>query len=1394
MKKTALSNSESSTSPRKRKTAPLKNSEPVYSTENLQNLSDLLRFFQYHYENNPIDDEKAVVIRLDELFDDDSPISNEFKNEKNVSSLDSEISKFFSSLATNTHIKKLHIDFRNFNGPKIFGDVIIFDKFVSGIKRNQTLEEVKLEYLYHADMKLFFENLETTKIKRVLLNQIGHCDFSHTKNISKRIFELSFKDCHSVYVNFIGNALKNNEEKNIQKFSIKNPSLNPMQRNERQSYMHLIDTLGDFRNLKVLELDHCGLDNEGLQKIAEMVKKKAEKNEFLEELSIMGNEFYDFEIFLEIWFNVKKIVHAKLENLITTIENLQKLREKYPQQNSIWTQCTIINFDVYQFLGMSVNASKDQIRSLLIRFPFSGSIEHDMKIASVLFEGYPKNIIEDKYNQIMDHFVKLVVHNPIVIQSANKGRTQKLFDISDIRFKNRLTKSVNLMAASEKTYPFCEIGSTRSQNKIYSLNEKMAIEALKTGINPYTQIKIKPCHPEDPEIEALVEKMIQIVKINEGDDFMKDVDDRVQKTASFLEKNSLKRTLVKHSNEKASKKQKTALMLGEIQEKKKEILFNKNDCENEIHDLSKEAFEIFRKWKEDVFTMGKVFFPIPPRVSAEFARSRPCNSVVLYRGMSWREKYLFENFLKSKTFKQKNWVNGQEEIWITDEYKTFHSWTFDFFVAKNFAQYDENKYGIILECRFQPEDIVADFTKFRSYNIMDEEKEIIVRPMKLTCKITEIIKDKIVTYEDENMELVSFLEAGYEDTKMRTKMSNLMKKNFDPNTIVHNLPFYWHLMMKNWNSILDIVLPRIDTTKNTKFKNSSLIARLIDFLENVSDMDRQTFIYYIEKNFEKVYKTPESKRIVFQESGDDVHCWFLNQINEKRYDFIFRLFQSNMNGESVEDDAHASFWRKFLEPLKINILVNNLDFYEAMDEYFRNLEEKPFNETKYKRARSQLFSLQNEIGTGNLGLNFETEFKKYFYYKSMDTILKTFVHEHFHLKETSQNMLEIRSSVEKNVYIAITLTSSPENEVLLNISCLNVKDQVKSIIFERLTNKLYNILKREYNFIVVKQFHKNQNNQDELILKLIANPQDQEKVLTTSLYHCISAIAALNFDQYKINPNKDLFTTENKTKLHKEEEKGKTYIKNKTKLHKKEELNPFHVEEVNTYVEEEHKLTNESISLLISELESEDSIINYLLLLYNLSDEFLERISKALKKNKSVKKLTIGQNILNDKNIEILFENLKENNHLEKLYLRNNNIGDIGAKAISNYLEKTTSLKLLNIENNQIGDQGASDIAKALEKNRSVNEISLENNQIGDNGAIAIAKALKWNNRIEKLQISLNKIGLEGIIAIMNVIIENHKSIDRTIRYLRINGNLITDTQKKGFEDVMKIIPGEFYF
>jgi hypothetical protein len=1001
-----------------------------------ENFQDLLAFFRYHSTNNIVDD-KMIGIQFGYGFFDRSDISD-------FQLLDVEISKFFTSLATNTHIKQLRIEFSN-PGPAIFNEIILFNKFVSGIKGNQTLETLEILVIANADMELFFDNLETTNIKKLSFYTLVNCDFSRTERISNHILELMFSNCKSEYVSFIANALKNNKEKNIQKFSIRNVNLGYDEiekTNDSASFVKLIDVLSEYRNLKILNLDYCRLGNPELRKIAEMLQKKIQRGSPLEELRIVGNEFYDFEIFLEIWSHVE-VVYTDFQNLLTTSEKLQKLKDAYgdfkqktygdfkefSKQNkkNIWSQCTVLKFNVEDFLFLTVNYPKSLIAQEMVAFPFTGEMKRDQKFASVIFEGNEESIVQ-KYNQVMDHFMKLVVHNPIIVQSANKNRTQKLFDITNPLFKNRLEQGcVNLMAASEKSYRFCEVGATRSQNKTYCLNEKMALDALKTGLNPYTQIKIKPCHPEDPEIEALVEKMIENVKINEGDAFLQSVETQVQKTSSFLEKNSLKRTFVGNESQEKVKKQKTALMVSEIQDKKKEILFNKTDCENQIFDLSAEALRIFRMWKQDVFTMGKVFFHIPPHVSAEFARTRPCHPVVLYRGMSWREKKQLKDFLKSKTYEKNN--HGQKEIWVTNVYHTFHSWTFDFFIAKNFAEYDGNDCGIVFESHFEPEDVVIDFTKLRSYNIMNSEKEILVRPMKVTCKIIEIIKDGMITYEDNNIELVSFLEEGTE-SMIKFKIENMMKKNFDPNTIVHNLPFYWHLMIKDWGLILNIVASRIDITKNTNFKNSSLVARLIDFLENESEMGlRDEQIVNIEKNFKKIYKTPEARRIVFQESGDHVHCWFLNQHYEKRYDFIFNLFDANMNGESVEEDAQVSFLKKFVEPLKIDILVNSPDLYEAVNETFMKFEEKPFD---YEKVKTDIFSITNEVGKDVLGLNFETEFQKYFGTKSDDLVAK-FINS-FNLK--TQTGKELYVSNESGNFIKFTLDSIEyeENDIKAQFS------------------------------------------------------------------------------------------------------------------------------------------------------------------------------------------------------------------------------------------------------------------------------------------------------------------------------------------------------------------------
>jgi len=104
------------------------------------------------------------------------------------------------------------------------------------------------------------------------------------------------------------------------------------------------------------------------------------------------------------------------------------------------------------------------------------------------------------------------------------------------------------------------------------------------------------------------------------------------------------------------------------------------------------------------------------------------------------------------------------------------------------------------------------------------------------------------------------------------------------------------------------------------------------------------------------------------------------------------------------------------------------------------------------------------------------------------------------------------------------------------------------------------------------------------------------------------------------------------------------------------------------------------------------------------------------------------------------------------LDIRINQIGNEGGAAIAEALKVNRSLMTLYLGENGIDEEGAVKIAEALTINDSLTTLDLTDNQISDEGAAIIAEALKVNSSLTTVDLSLNKIGEKGIIAISNAL------------------------------------------
>jgi hypothetical protein len=148
-------------------------------------------------------------------------------------------------------------------------------------------------------------------------------------------------------------------------------------------------------------------------------------------------------------------------------------------------------------------------------------------------------------------------------------------------------------------------------------------------------------------------------------------------------------------------------------------------------ELSERSEQLLDFWTKEIYTFGQVFFHVPCEVQADFARTRPCMPVTLFRGISFQTIDVFKNFMFSSQ-------SSETELMI--ENIAFTSWT----TVEDVANWFANRYtcGIIFSREFTKEEILVD-TNVITYKTRDEEYEVIVNPGVYTCKFQWFARDHI---------------------------------------------------------------------------------------------------------------------------------------------------------------------------------------------------------------------------------------------------------------------------------------------------------------------------------------------------------------------------------------------------------------------------------------------------------------------------------------------------------------------------------------------------------------------------------------------------------------------------------------------------------------------------
>ncbi|KAG8366570.1 hypothetical protein BUALT_Bualt17G0093700 [Buddleja alternifolia] len=134
-----------------------------------------------------------------------------------------------------------------------------------------------------------------------------------------------------------------------------------------------------------------------------------------------------------------------------------------------------------------------------------------------------------------------------------------------------------------------------------------------------------------------------------------------------------------------------------------------------------------------------------------------------------------------------------------------------------------------------------------------------------------------------------------------------------------------------------------------------------------------------------------------------------------------------------------------------------------------------------------------------------------------------------------------------------------------------------------------------------------------------------------------------------------------------------------------------------------------------------------------------ERMADALKQNRSVTTVNLGENYIHAKGITEIAQVLKDNSVVTALEIGYNPIGPEGAKALAEVLKGHGNVKELMLGWCQIGANGAEHMADMLKYNSTISSLDLSSNGLRDedDGAFAIAQAVKANEDVRPISLNL---------------------------------------------------------
>lgn len=159
------------------------------------------------------------------------------------------------------------------------------------------------------------------------------------------------------------------------------------------------------------------------------------------------------------------------------------------------------------------------------------------------------------------------------------------------------------------------------------------------------------------------------------------------------------------------------------------------------------------------------------------------------------------------------------------------------------------------------------------------------------------------------------------------------------------------------------------------------------------------------------------------------------------------------------------------------------------------------------------------------------------------------------------------------------------------------------------------------------------------------------------------------------------------------------------------------------------------------------------------TEETAYQLSKVLKANKKLEKLSLKQVGLKDESVAIILKELQENSTLRVLDLSGNRISYKGCEHLMYYLKYPSCiLQSLILNNNSIGDYSAKFIIESIKYNESLAHIDLNHNNLTETSLTKIAEAICKNSSLASVNVFWNEFNKESIKLFYDIIKDDNKA------------------------------------